>query len=383
VPASGLEHRLVRGPLASRSGTGIDIAGTPTGKVAVIIPAHNEEAVIADALASLQTQDRLPDAVVVVADNCTDRTAEIARAAGARVIETVGNEHKKAGALNQALTLVLDALDDRDAVLVMDADTTVAEDFIEVGLATLAENQRAGGVSSIFIGRQSSSFLGQLQRMEYFRYRREIRRFGNEAFVMSGTASLFRVAALRSVREARNGYQLPDGDGYYDVYSLTEDNELTFALKTLDYSCPAPGVTSTTDVMETPINLYRQRHRWYLGALRNLQNYGLKLPGHLRWVYWRQQFGLCLSVLSTLILLASTVVGLVLGASWQFSPVWLVPVMVVLVERVISVWPMGTRQRLIAALVVPELVYSMFLMLTFAVAAKDFVRGNKGTWHAT
>ncbi len=194
------------------------------------------------------------------------------------MIATVDNAYKKAGALNQALIRLMPDLDDGDAVLIMDADTTVSAEFIENALTILAEDPRAGGVSSVFIGRQTDTIIGELQRMEYHRYRREIRRFDNQAFVMSGTASLFQVGALRAVRAARDGVILPAGDGYCDVYSLTEDNELTFALKTLDDSCPAPGATSITDVMETPTNLYRQRHRWFLGALRNLHNYGLKLP---------------------------------------------------------------------------------------------------------
>lgn len=356
-------------------------AQTPT--VVVLIPAHNEEAVIAAAVSSLWDQDRRPQRVVVVTDNCTDATAEVAVAAGAEVIATVGNVHKKAGALNQALARLMPELADDDAVLIMDADTTVSTEFIDRALQVFRDDPRAGGVSSVFLGRRTDSLLGELQRMEYHRYQRDIRRFGNQAFVMSGTASLFRVSALRAVRAARNGQLLPSGDGYYDVYSLTEDNELTFALKTLDYSCPAPGAVSVTDVMETPIDLYRQRHRWYLGALRNLRNYGLKLPPHLRWVYWSQQFGLVLSVLSVLMMTTTLVLTLLLGLGWRLSPIWMLPTGVLLLERVATVWSMGRRQRLIAATLLPELGYAFFLMATFAAAGKDFLLGRKGAWHPT
>ena len=68
-----------------------------------LLPAHDEEASLPAALASLAAQTRRPDRVVVVADNCTDRTEDVARAAGAEVFRTVGNTHKKAGALNQVL----------------------------------------------------------------------------------------------------------------------------------------------------------------------------------------------------------------------------------------------------------------------------------------
>ena len=82
----------------------------PAGTVVrctVLIPAHDEEAVLALTLESLAEQTRPPDRVVVIADNCTDATVEVARAHGVEVFETVGNTEKKAGALNQQLALML------------------------------------------------------------------------------------------------------------------------------------------------------------------------------------------------------------------------------------------------------------------------------------
>ncbi|WP_157683672.1 glycosyltransferase family 2 protein [Microlunatus soli] len=359
------------------------VAEPPTTVVVALIPAHDEAAVINAAISSLGRQHRRPDRIVVVADNCTDNTPALASAAGAEVIVTVDNKYKKAGALNQALEALMPGLTDADSVLIMDADTTIAAEFVDTALLTLAADDRAGGVSSVFIGRNSDTMIGQLQRMEYHRYQREIRRRNNQAFVISGTASLFRVGALREVRSARDGKRLPIGDGYYDVYSLTEDNELTFALRTLDHSCPAPGVTSVTDVMERPLDLYRQRHRWFLGALRNLRHYGLRLPLHLRWVYWAQQIGLVLSVLSAALMITMLTLTLVLQLGWSLTPIWLVPTAILLIERVVTVWTMGWRQRLIAASLLPEMAYSIFLIVTFSVACKDFLLGRRGSWYAT
>src|SRR5215210_2811674 len=48
-------------------------------KVLVIVPAHNEEDAIGACVESLLRQSRRPDRIVVVADNCSDRTAEVAR----------------------------------------------------------------------------------------------------------------------------------------------------------------------------------------------------------------------------------------------------------------------------------------------------------------
>src|SRR6476661_8363758 len=56
-------------------------------RVVAVVPAHDEEAGIAAAVASLHAQSIRPDRIVVVADNCTDRTARLAAEAGAEVIE--------------------------------------------------------------------------------------------------------------------------------------------------------------------------------------------------------------------------------------------------------------------------------------------------------
>lgn len=114
----------------------------------VLIPAHDEAAGIAATVRAVLAQTRPADLVLVVADNCTDDTEQLARDAGAATLATVGNTDRKAGALNQALDTLAGTLADDDAVLVMDADTLLAPDFIEVCEAKLTG--RVGGVGGLF-----------------------------------------------------------------------------------------------------------------------------------------------------------------------------------------------------------------------------------------
>lgn len=110
--------------------------GAATGaRVVALIAAHNEEAAIGAALQSLAGQRRPPDEVIVVADRCTDRTAEIAAAHGAKVLETFGNQNRNAGALKQALKVVLTDLNPSDQVLLMKADTGLDGGFLATGPA--------------------------------------------------------------------------------------------------------------------------------------------------------------------------------------------------------------------------------------------------------
>lgn len=126
-------------------------------RVVALIAAHNEEDAIGAALASLAAQTRPPDEVIVVADRCTDRTAEIALSHGAKVFETVGNSYRKAGALNQALKLVLLDLNPTDQVLMMDADTILHPGFLasaERRLNSVQDGKPAvGAVGGVFLAR--------------------------------------------------------------------------------------------------------------------------------------------------------------------------------------------------------------------------------------
>lgn len=352
------------------------------GRVVCIVPARNEELSIAETIRSVQQQSEAPDEIIVVVNNTTDNTASVAEAAGATVLILNNNKDKKAGALNYALESLESELQHNDSVLVMDADTTLEYAFLRQAKQALRSNPRAGAVSSVFVGRDSSTLLGKMQQMEYYRYRREINRNGDRAFVVSGTAALIRFSALKAVKEARvEGVKLPKRTSYYDTHSLTEDNELTFALLTLGWECPAPGATSTTDVMESLKSLWYQRHRWYLGALMNIWHYGKKMPWHMRLVYWKQQLGLAFSVVAFSIITVAFTLSLLgpFGFSW-----WTTGILAVhLTERTATVWKMGIGYRLIAVSYLPELLYSIYLLMIYIKAALDHLMRRQGSWHAT
>lgn len=175
----------------------------PSGSltVTVLIPARDEELHIAATLESLARQTVPPRAVWVIADNCTDATAEVARAGGAEVYTTVDNHHRKAGGLNQLLARLLPTSGPLDAVLVMDADTVMVDDFVERATAELEAQPDLDSVGGVFFGDDSPGLLAQFQRNEYLRYQRDISRRQGRVFVLTGTASLFRADALATVAE--------------------------------------------------------------------------------------------------------------------------------------------------------------------------------------
>lgn len=357
-----------------------DTRGVYAGPVTVtaLIPAHNEEACLAATLDSLLSQSHRPRRVVVVADNCTDGTVEIARRAGVDVIETVDNAHKKAGALNQALRQVLPGLGDNDLVLVMDADTTLDAGFLDGVVRRATADRGLMAVGGLFYGEEGSGVLGQFQRNEYTRYGRDLRRRRGRLFVLTGTASLFRPRALRAVADAR-GRTIPGVHGdVYDTAVLTEDNELTLALKSLGALTISPAeCTVVTEVMPTWQALWAQRLRWQRGALENLAAYGLR-PTTFR--YWIQQLGIGYGVIALATYLGLLVVMAVYRDSWTWFPFWLGVGALFTIERVVSVWAGGWRARLLAVLLIPELCYAMFLDVVYLRGVWDISMRRQAQW---
>jgi 1,2-diacylglycerol 3-beta-glucosyltransferase len=124
----------------------------------VLVPAHNEERVIARGLEAIRADRRPGDQVLVVADRCTDATASIARSLGASVLERGEREEPGRAAARQAGLEYARALE-WDAVLMLDADSV-----IEPGFFAACERGLAGGV--VAIQARSESGRGRSLAME-------------------------------------------------------------------------------------------------------------------------------------------------------------------------------------------------------------------------
>jgi cellulose synthase/poly-beta-1,6-N-acetylglucosamine synthase-like glycosyltransferase len=345
--------------------------------VVALIPAHNESDEIENAIRSLDDQATPPDLIVVCADNCTDDTAAKAERAGAVVFETAGNEHKKAGALNQVLEHVLPEIWADDAILVMDADSVLAPTFLAEAKERLGDG--VGGVGGVFTGRSGGGFVGMLQRNEYARYARDVGRVKGKVLVLTGTATLFSVRTLRHVVWARQKGVLPgEAAQVYDTKVLTEDNELTLALLHLGYKVVSPkGCRLTTEVMESWRDLYRQRLRWKRGALENLRDYGVT---RVTVTYWLRQIVTFVGIVVTLAYLLSLGHSLAVDGTVHFQPLWMAVTGIFIAERVVTVRGRGLTQMALAATIVVEMTFDIFLQAVHAKAIWDTLVHNERTW---
>lgn len=109
------------------------LAATPSLRVAVVIPAHDEAGLITRVLETLQ-QQTYPQSltrIVVVADNCTDSTADVAAGAGAEVMVRADTARVGKGeALRWAFGRLLAGDPLLDAVVVVDADSVADPDLL-------------------------------------------------------------------------------------------------------------------------------------------------------------------------------------------------------------------------------------------------------------
>ena len=372
--------------VASLDATVARLTKRSDGRVVALVPAHNEAAGIAFALDSMDRQTRRPDLVVVIADNCTDETEKIVRERGGAVlVTTVANVHKKAGALNLVLERLLPRLDPHDGVLVVDADSALDSGFLKAATAKLGADvpdgsgHTIGGVGGTFRGGRGGGFVGMLQRNEYARYARDVRRLKGKVLVLTGTAAVFSVAALRRVAQARAFGAIPGGSGQvYDTHVLTEDNELTLALLHLGYAVLSPReCLLETEVMTTWRDLWKQRIRWKRGALENLKDYGFN-PVTRR--YWGRQIFTHLGVLVTGVYLLTILFSLVFAGGIHLHPIWLGVTGVFIAERVITVRDRGPFQMALASVIFVEMSFDVFLQAAQARAFWQTLHHSERNW---
>lgn len=121
--------------------TRTDFAAGRQPRTAVLVPAHNEDAALLPTLRDIMAQRAARDRIVVVADNCDDDTASVARAAGAEVAERRDPDRRGKGyALDFGIRYL--SGDPPEIVIVIDADCRLAEGALDVLARTAGQAGR-------------------------------------------------------------------------------------------------------------------------------------------------------------------------------------------------------------------------------------------------
>lgn len=285
--------------------------------VVVMVPAHDEKEGIGRTIAGVQSQLAPGDRVLVVADNCTDDTAGLARAAGAEVIERSDPERRGKG---YALAFGIDHVDPSppDVVIVVDADCRLTPGSIDALVQRAVETQRPVQADYVFqpAERSAISMISALATLVRNRVRpRGLRRLDQPCH-LTGTGMAFPWSVVRAA---------PDLGA-----NIVEDLAMGIELALLGHEpllCIEAAVRS--ELPSGRSAAMHQRRRWEHGHIATLLQQGPRL---LREGILRGRPGLIalgadlivppLALLVGLLVLVLGVAGLLLLIGGPTFPAW-------------------------------------------------------------
>ncbi|AFY55946.1 glycosyl transferase [Rivularia sp. PCC 7116] len=253
-------------------------------KITVLIPAHNEEISIASTLETIIPVLKKQDDVVVVADNCSDRTAEIARSIGATVIERFDSLNKGKGyALDYGLQYM--EAEPPDVVVIIDADCKVEQGAIEQLTECSISTNRPVQASYLMVKPDNSvsskDFVSQFSIIvRNFVRPLGLKRLGVPSPLL-GTGMAFPFSVIRSVNVA-SGH-------------LLEDIKLGLDLNLIGHK-PIfyPQARVTAYLPSSSQAAKSQKTRWIHGHLQIIQTY---IPILLKQAILQKRFDLLPSIL--------------------------------------------------------------------------------------
>jgi len=285
-------------------------------RVAVLIPAYNEEKVIVRTIraALMSEYDNLR--VIVIDDGSTDGTLGVARAAFAResatgqvTILTKANSGKA-----EALNYGLQYLQDEQIFVGIDADTVIAPDaiarlvphFLNPKTGAVAGNAKVGNRVNLWTRWQALEYITS-QNFE----RRALNTMGAVS-VVPGAIGAWRTSAVRQA-------------GGYHTDTVAEDADLTMALLQLGYKVGYEDMALAYTEAPTNANgLMRQRFRWSFGILQSVWKHrgAFVRKGVLGWVALPNIF-----IFQIVLPLVSPFIDIMfsVGALWYMVQKWFHP----------------------------------------------------------
>ncbi|GAA4615525.1 glycosyltransferase family 2 protein [Saccharopolyspora hordei] len=236
--------------------------------VAVLMPAHNEEAVIVDSIAAITALVPVEN-VHVVSDGSTDRTVELARACGVRVISTARNVGK-AGAIQEAIRR-FELVERYPVVMLLDADTHVQPGYFDAALRLFDDPDVvavAGCVKTTWRGRGLGP-VGKLvafHRQRIYTMTQYLLKFGqtwrrvNATHIVPGFASMYRTEVLPRIEVNPPGLVIEDFNMTFEVYQ-----------KRLGKVGFTPAAVAATQDPGTFTDYVKQCKRWALGLWQTVR----------------------------------------------------------------------------------------------------------------
>lgn len=232
-------------------------------KVSVIIPAYNEEAVIASSIESLIKQTYPYMEIIVVDDGSKDNTYKIAKKfIHNNYNKTVRPLRKKNGGKAKAINFGIEH-STGELIMVVDADSKLNQDAIELMQRYFTNPDIAAVAGSVFVANKVN-LITKLQALEYIEGLNMIR--NGQALVklvniIPGPIGMFRKDALYEV-------------GLYDSDTFAEDCDVTLKLIAKGYKIDFESdAVAYTEAPENLLDLIKQRYRWTRGILQAIKKH--------------------------------------------------------------------------------------------------------------
>ena len=235
-------------------------------RIAVLVPAYNEEKVIVRTVRSVLHSDYENLRVIVIDDGSSDRTFDVAREAYAKEIAAgrVTVLTKPNGGKAAALNFALDQIDeefyvgiDADTVIAADAISKLIPHFEDAGIGAVAGNAKVGNRVNLWTRWQALEYITS-QNFE----RRALDLF-HVVTVVPGAIGAWRTSAVKAA-------------GGYPLNTVAEDADLTMNL--LEQQFKVVYEDRALAFTEAPIDakgLMRQRFRWSFGILQSVWKHRL------------------------------------------------------------------------------------------------------------
>ncbi|GHA01104.1 glycosyltransferase [Streptomyces echinoruber] len=244
--------------------------------VTVLVPAHNEADTITRCIAAVRASTYPVEQIIVVADACTDNTAQLARDAGADlVLET--DFQDKAAAQNAALWSIT-----TDLVIGFDGDTWPDADCIRLMVEHIERDGLDATCSTILpaqgavvpysktglLGRAQAAFFTRSRRFAYAlgrRWWRLCQAKVGRIQVLTGACYAFKTAAIQGIGGFPNGL-------------ITADMDATWALHGAGYRLDYTGDALAWTLDPEDFRTYRnQMRRWSSGYYQNMAKHRRQL----------------------------------------------------------------------------------------------------------
>jgi poly-beta-1,6-N-acetyl-D-glucosamine synthase len=237
--------------------------------VAVLMPAHNEAAVLGASLDAIMKLVPVRN-IHVVSDGSTDDTPQIARQAGVHVHETERNVGK-AGALREAIDR-FGLIDRFRVVLLLDADTRVQPDYFTEALPLFNNPHVVAVAGCVKTARDRQlSLLGNIlvgYRQRIYAIGQRVLKFGqtysrvNATHIVPGFASMYRTEVLPHINLNPPGLVIEDFNMTFEVYQKR--------LGKVAFSLSAVAVT------QDPVRFrdyVKQTRRWAIGLWQTVRRH--------------------------------------------------------------------------------------------------------------